>query len=196
MAKRGKNKEAVAIAKDVIEQIELRKYVATPGTYMRGLRLKTGDLQNQLTELLDERAKKCSVCALGSAFLSAVRLYDKFNVESGGSSIGAESMMGKLEEFFTQEEIGRIEAAFELSTDFLQGKDHSNPNWSISMPDSPMPFFIKLVENLTPENRLLTIMREVVRQNGGFDGRTADRFSKEVFKHYLARAIEEAYDAR
>jgi hypothetical protein len=61
----------IAVAKDVIAQVEARKYRATPGTYLfvKGLRVDE-DVQKPLLE----ESTKCNVCAVGAAFASAARL--------------------------------------------------------------------------------------------------------------------------
>jgi len=56
----------VAVAKDVIKQLELKKIVATPGTYVYG----HGKTDKQAT-------RRCQACMLGGAILALARLQPK-----------------------------------------------------------------------------------------------------------------------
>ncbi len=148
MARKGKNQECVAIAKDVLRQLETGKYIAQRGDYLMHvisadtydhpafddniLRAK-GDLQSALKII----KPICRVCAVGSMFISAVRKFDGFN--SNGYWYD-EAMKRILRRFFTSAEVRNIEEAFE----FREHGEHS-------------------------DTRLRRIMKFIIKNNGNFD---------------------------
>lgn len=80
--------KAIAICEDVLLQISNEKYVMTSGVYAE-LELNSNITQRtvndifkktQLDDLVAAKSVTCNVCAMGSAFMSAVRLGN--NVES------------------------------------------------------------------------------------------------------------------
>lgn len=179
-----KRQKAVAIAKDVLAQLRLRKYKAQSGTYVDSnlqRKLKNGDLQSQIMEL----ARPCSVCALGSAFLSAARLFDKIEVvkpktiedDFGFKVSDKDEVIQRdtdiepaLSDYFTEKELNDIEAAFE--------------KWEFDDYDGPeLRLLMESIEN--DEDRLTWIMKEIIRQNGTF---SASRANKEAIK--IDRAAE------
>jgi hypothetical protein len=74
-----KNEKAVLVAKDVLKQIKLKKYIPNAGTYIKknwdfddlkdlGLK-KKDDVRNNF-----DKIPQCQVCALGSMLLSCTKL--------------------------------------------------------------------------------------------------------------------------
>lgn len=123
-------KKRRAIANDVIAQIKARVFIATKGTYVThdtymghghgGESIEESNVTGELQKFVKARVNKanpCQVCALGSAFLSAVRLFDNFPVRKG--HWGQDKMRRKLREFFTNRELGVIEASFERASIFI-----------------------------------------------------------------------------
>ena len=117
MNKLGKREKRVAIAKDVIKQLRLGRYLAAStyfGTHIGGLVyhthgniLSSKQVQNEVQKL-----ESCCVCAIGAAFVSGVRLYDgisgaDWDVHLGQGSKGAQN-------FFTSTELITMERWFEL----------------------------------------------------------------------------------
>jgi hypothetical protein len=129
----------VAIAKDVLIQLQLKKYMATAGTYFSTDALpldKTNSLQHSFNKM-----ESCDVCALGACFVSGVRLADKIKVDaiidegtiiedgetevsSDYISASASTMHEYLDGIFDEQQLALIECAFEGSD--IQGVD----NWS------------------------------------------------------------------
>lgn len=74
LTKKQKQKMRIAVAKDVIIRIQMRKLTGKTGEYIirKGTSLKKYSTPNQAE-------KGCNVCALGAAFLSYVRLYNGAN---------------------------------------------------------------------------------------------------------------------
>lgn len=124
-----KAERRVAIAKDVLAQLRLERYVATEGVYVdhRVAELASTAPDKPLEKLLPQ-VKSCEVCALGACFLSAVRKYN--DVKAGeiddpetfmryDGSMMTEHMFNdttmrtKLARHFTDAQTGLIESAFE-----------------------------------------------------------------------------------
>lgn len=103
----------------MLEQLRLKKFVATRGTY-----LKIPGLEPQENKELQKQAKgkKCVVCAVGSAFMSGVRLFDNFKLQGyhmGFNEVQIErSEMTKfLKGAFGVPELKRMETYFEYYSD-------------------------------------------------------------------------------
>lgn len=106
--------KAVAIAKDVIEQLRLERVVAACGfgywgeSFRQVVRDNPGDLQPHMDEV-----NRCEVCALGAMFLSQIRLYDKvtgYDVRLKQSCLLHERL---IKEVFTELQHHLIEYSYE-----------------------------------------------------------------------------------
>jgi len=123
-------KKIIAIAKDVLAQIKAKKLKFRKGYgYVEGRiehkEMETIDLSAQLQDKLEVLQPACTVCALGSCFLSYVRLFNNVKVkECGDYAFSWEEekdwkfevddlLSGILSEVFTPVQIGLIELAFE-----------------------------------------------------------------------------------
>jgi hypothetical protein len=84
--RKSKPEQCVAIAKDVLLQLAAKKYKAEEGTYIRWVENKDWTDFNSSSKIPDlqsfllSKEPKCSVCAVGSAFLSMARLGDKISM--------------------------------------------------------------------------------------------------------------------
>ena len=150
-----KQKSAIAIAEDVLAQLKIGRYNAVRGVYLEtSVPLKEGDLQSQLKKNMTKR-KPCAVCAVGSMFISKVRLDDNFIIDrhdAGYSTVDGDLMCGLLEAAFTPDELSHIESAFEnYAEDY--GYDH----------------VADFLESLDDKEALKVLMTEVIRQGGMFD---------------------------
>lgn len=122
----------VAIAKDVLAQLNAKMILARSGVYFsskpveellntyesvsgswnydsRQDKLKAELEDTQLCDVLE--GQKCTVCGIGAAFVSAVRLGDDLTVPNAGTDDG--SMREYLVRYFEPEQVGAIESAFE-----------------------------------------------------------------------------------
>lgn len=139
-----KPQKAIAICEDVLLQIKNEKYAMTQGVYVelnidRNITQRTvQDIfrNNALDETLQAKSISCSVCAMGSCLLSAVRLgnevtvddvvefdydyvkkdeYGDYVVEPGSSLefTHGNDVWKKLEEAFTEREYRAMEFMFE-----------------------------------------------------------------------------------
>ncbi|MEP6756178.1 MAG: hypothetical protein ABJA67_11810 [Chthonomonadales bacterium] len=115
-------KKRRAIARDAIAQLKAETFIATIGTYVTqyasdGITSPHayGDLQ-KLIKAKVTKAKPCQVCALGTAFLSAVRLFNSVRIQGGDADA---ALRQTLHKFFSLQELGVIEASFEQSSGHL-----------------------------------------------------------------------------
>jgi hypothetical protein len=166
-----RQKAKIAIAADVIAQIKTRRYVAETGLYIGNLDIEgeTGDLQKVIKKQVTRR-NPCNVCALGSAFLSTVRLFDKFQLTEktkDGDAVEYNAMRSKLQQFFTRAELGVIEASFEVSSSHLLFDSPSETSTKIYTEfESNSNIYKDFLSDLDDEERLLWIMQAVIEQDG------------------------------
>ena len=126
----------VAIAKDVLKQLENDVYVAR-GVYFSGSGVLEDitsahespdndddinpDIGANLTgpQIQEEvkNLKSCQVCAIGAAIVSGIRLYDGVSGNMFDPCKGASSRAGQR--FFTKEQLGFMEGIFEATSDAL-----------------------------------------------------------------------------
>lgn len=150
----------VAVAKDVIAQVKIHNMTGQRGVYLkkRILHRHVGlDLQDVIRD-----EPKCTVCAIGGAFISTVRLFDEFKVESfhvaRNWTIDDSEMRKRLAGIFEFKQLGLIESAFE---GHLVGLG------------------VLYTRILDDSARLTVIMRNIVRNKGRFIP-TAKDLPKEV----------------
>ncbi len=99
----------IIIAKDVIAQIELGKYIPTSGKYCESKQITKGkDLQS----IILAPEFKCNVCELGGIFTSLIRIKDNFNTTQS-KSIDSNTMLPELKKYFSVKQLSLIEGAFE-----------------------------------------------------------------------------------
>jgi hypothetical protein len=156
-----KQKKKVAIAKDVIAQVKQHKYIPATGTYVGGyggnrIVVAVGDLQKAIRNV--SKKNPCEVCALGSAFLSTVRLYDRYTQSPQG--LRYPQMRRKLREFFSSRELGAIEASFEDSISYLRVRRDSI-DWTT------LYGYRAFLAKLSDMERLIFLM-QVIIDNGEF----------------------------
>lgn len=195
-----KSQMRVAIAKDVISQINSKKLIPETGVWMYDPRLGSIDeyIENLIDKAMDDakndtckfmpfnaraftkKVNRCKVCALGSIFVSAVNLYDDVEFESGDEAVQAfESLeFSPLSKYFSPHEMSFIETCFEGEdsahwTD-IDGKDSAIAiAYNRSFPSS--------------KGRLVSIMKNIVRNNGKFI--PEQDLTKEILIKNLANMI-------
>jgi hypothetical protein len=113
--------QRVAIAKDVLAQIEAKKLMAKRGTYVS---VEPEDITKEFKDTDQVRdlfaaSKKCQACAVGSLFMSAVGLHDKLTINqaplylSGRFGVGHSGCYGYLTMFFSEKQLEMMETIFE-----------------------------------------------------------------------------------
>lgn len=109
--KLSKKKQRLAIAHDVVQQVKMKKFIASPGIYHRigtdgPLSLdETSRLYSDMQKFLLESEKACNVCGLGAAFCSLARL--------GDETSWASRDRWALKPIFGYDQLALIEMAFE-----------------------------------------------------------------------------------
>jgi hypothetical protein len=158
---------AVLVAKDVLLQLKLKALQPCSGTYLRprsGIsweqvcptRSYKWDAQKQI----DKITEKCEACAIGSVFLSSIRLFDKLKVEGVRTSYRA-TMINYVEELqiFTSDNLDLIEKAFE---------EGAGLNGGVGVQDEKENRFNTQYWNSLSSKRLARIMRNVIKNKGTF----------------------------
>lgn len=170
-SKLSKAQKRVRIAKDVLAQLASGKFVPTPGTYVDvsdvdisedGGQAKVYAGDHQLQELYED-AKSCSVCAIGSIFVSAVQIADNLtSIEAESDFDGSHPEIGKMFDyigkFFTTEQLDLIESAFEADWDLEPGIISHELCLMVR----------KLYKGKDPETRMKLIMQNIIHNDGEF----------------------------
>lgn len=150
----------VAVAKDVLSQLNLNRYKPSPGVYLEFDSNELpdvfqGELQQHLPNLLEN---PCNVCALGALFVSQVNLYDEFPASNLRLECSSESdedclsispyeLKENLNKIFDRDIKTRIENCFEVRREFFEDTYLSEMN---------------------PEARMRMIMENIIANNGEF----------------------------
>lgn len=154
-------RQRIAIAKDVLEQIRLKTYVAVPGTYVDSETLSDladkADMDSEdfdLQKALLGNAPECEVCGLGAAFCSMARLGDKVSFEV------ADAPHESLTPIFGLQQVSLIEYTFE-------GGDAGGGEENLSGEEiqAARRFYRKYPK---ADKRLAAIFRNIVKNDGTF----------------------------
>lgn len=140
--KLGKMQRRVAIAKDVIKQLKAHKTKATLGTYLRGY--------------IDDRKNiECHACAAGALLLAKLGFVNKINVIYRPETAYKVNLQASkstcsiyLGDEFSDDELGKLECAFECW--WMTGNEKQIDRW----------------QNNSAKNRLLKLMRSIVKHKG------------------------------
>jgi hypothetical protein len=111
----------VAIAKDVLKQIKVENLVPEMGTYFRSLAIEEADGDAQVSKVV--RNAKCTVCAVGAAFVCAAKRFNAVKLAEVGGGDGSRYLDAEdyinpgiakyLTNFFSPEQLSLMECAFE-----------------------------------------------------------------------------------
>lgn len=167
-----KSEMRVAIAKDVIKQLNAEAYEAKCGGYVEFDESMpvVGSVQKFV------KKKTCTVCALGACFVSAVRKYNELNFEDltdsylEGGELGGE-IKGHLARYFSDKQMALIETAFETSAYFAErgGKYLISEKETAKAVEFGASYTsdnrLKAIMN---DNRLKAIMKNVIKNDGTF----------------------------
>jgi len=160
--------QRVVIANDVIKQIKANVYFATNNNYINNSGFEGCNLKSSVQTLLIEgKTKRCEVCALGCTFLSIIRYENNLTIKEyldshlGEFSSGRERML----KYFTKEQLGLIETAFERSTSFIIG--NSDFDEAMAAKDFWTNFWDYSYQ-INPNELLTNIMLNIIANNGTF----------------------------
>lgn len=153
-------RKAVAVARDVIAQLRLKRITASTGDYLiiDGVAY---DNPNQSFQETFRRNKgiKCEVCAIGAAYIGYI---NKFNNVTHDEVLnaGSETMIHTLSGIFQEYQLRLMEAAFE-------GRWILESNWyKDERVNRSILLFYKKYKHQS--QRLRAIMLNVIRNNGEF----------------------------
>ena len=152
LSKIPKAEARVLIAQDVLNQLNLKKIIATSGTYF-AFEDVPFDEKDFLREILDKT--QCQVCALGSLYYSRVQVANETRCDVVGkidddevtnSISNTETIMPDLSQYFDWSALDKIENYFE---GWFEGSTFYDNN-----PD--------------PEIRMRKIMQNIIDNNSDF----------------------------
>lgn len=170
----------IAIAKDVLAQLKAKKIVATRGCWtddpklgsiddFASTQLEKADKDSVEIKACDYASKvnKCRVCALGSLFLSGIRLYNgvswTLNKEDAFFDLSHDLFddieKSPLNKYFSTKQLQLIEATFE---------DGDGSCWLSSDRDHVLAraYYVKYRD---AEKRLIGIMNNIIDNEGTFN---------------------------
>lgn len=155
----------VAIAKDVLKQIAMRKYRVRLGRYISWLEPKSlpvCELIFKQSTLCDPNRQACRVCAIGGAIASGIRLFDK---KITGPLMGQGMQAGGIvSEWFTPAQALLIEAAFESTcSQTMQGFDGN----FTTIEDHARCIAFR-ARHRSPVSRAKAIFRNIIANKGEF----------------------------
>lgn len=169
----------VLIAKDVLAQIAARRYRPAPGWWLDDSNMsKLADyVDNRFEEMEDQKqcnisidandyvskVKSCSVCALGSIFMSQARTPGSvvFTAKTASAYEAFEDLStSPLSKYFSENQLVLIEACFE-GNDGMYACDISDGNTKLLS-----QAYVFTYKSSTA--RLTAIMRNIVRNKGTF----------------------------
>lgn len=160
-----KARKRVAIARDVIEQIRIRKIVPEEKTWVNVCEWKNGRPEGEDLRQALIKAKECSACALGAIFVCSV-FRDPGERVSGISNTyyyehevgGADDIHNKLRKYFTNKQLRMIELAFEEGNGWAFTED--------SRDEDAVRFGMQFS---SPAHRMEAIMNNIIDNNGTFN---------------------------
>ena len=175
--------QRVAIARDVIAQIDAHKYFGSSQYLIirdKKLRRKVEDADtSQLCSVLGE-IETCEVCARGALFLSTIRLKNHFQInelriDDGNVSIRYDTLEHSLERAFTKYQQAMIEYAYEgwdvahvFADAFHEGVTGGNPLLEDIFDQLKHSLESFSMRYKNDDNRLKAIMRNIIRNKGEF----------------------------
>lgn len=167
----------VAIAKDVIAQINLETYKPQKGTYVD---IHETDKANEIDNVDEKPADlmmsqgmvQCTVCAKGAMFMSHIRKdAGSCTIEEAQEGQDEDVIEDRLEDLFGEKQLDLIEAAFEKDDSF-----YSEVHEEDCFDDEYNPIDGNVAEKAqkwgrkytTDQKRLVAIMRNIIKNEGTF----------------------------
>ena len=177
-------KARIAIAKDVIANLDVGRMTAAQGEYFH-----LGDVTPGVDDTFEgvtlaikqpRGGTSCRVCAIGAACVSAVGLYDKApEAEDDWQSynnVDENTMRDVLARYFSRDQLGLIECAFERSIGFALGSDSPRAylarDFGLAARDRIIPSAVSPNNYITnpeaDEAILRAIMQNIIKNDGTF----------------------------
>lgn len=172
-SKLSKAKKRVAIAKDVLKQIRVGKYIANKGKYIS--RVDAPDIEDVYYQSDIKKnfskIKNCNVCAMGACLMSATKFANKLKFQDIGSGVGDlnnPKVKDLFKSIFSPEQLLLIERAFEDKTGgSTVGCDvFGLEEWDFEKQIQKCSEFYGEYNN--DETRLIGIMNNIIKNKGTF----------------------------
>lgn len=171
-SKLSKPQKRVAIAKDVLQQIKQKKYIAEAERYVS--RINFVDAFDSYGEDIKSNFKKikdCRVCAMGACLMSATKFANKLNFEDVGHSISDlknEKVQTLFAEIFSPKQLLLIETAFEGNNggDKVGEEIFEIDSCQYANEKIKCDKFHDKYDN--PQSRMIGIMENIIKNKGEF----------------------------
>jgi len=165
-------KKRVQIAKDVIEQLDLKKFVSSPGTYFNLKDVPDSyDYGNHELQKVLNDSGECKVCAKGAIFATKVLNYNNCVINTDdkfyfGTLELKESILSEnLSDIFSKKQLDLIENAFECDyTNICSDED------DVHLSDLVRARFMYgyICDDPDSTERMRLIMQNIIDNNGTF----------------------------
>lgn len=149
----------VALAKDVLASIKAKKYISSPGTYVSLIKNKCGyddSIDHTMENLMDTQVT-CEVCAIGSLFVSKFKLTKKTEFDG----MDDDDMIASMSGIFGMKALRKLEY-------FFEGRDVADEFSTDAKLEDDVLSFTSIKANRDPETRLVSIMQNIIDNNGNF----------------------------
>lgn len=172
-----KAQKRVAIARDVLKQLDNKRIKATSGIYFKGTaRLPEISLETEVQNII-EKTPQCNACALGSMFVCAVNAANRLKVKDLYArslspmlvSFSYADIDKYLSRFFSNRQLSMIESAFECSymRDF-EDVFYDN-DWAADKERELAQRCIAFGRTeRSDRKRMVKIMKNIIKNNGEF----------------------------
>lgn len=126
----------VVIAKDVLKQLRVGRFIAIRGTYVDVTKAKRREIMRKVGKQFQpivQKIKKCQVCAIGSVLMSYVDKYNECRIPTYGiSDFGREFAARVVEGSFSYDELKAMEDDFEYTTVYSSPSHRSSANAALT----------------------------------------------------------------
>ncbi len=157
--------QRIAIARDVIAQINAKKFIATNSVYAK-IASKTCSIDSQINKSLKEGKLTCQVCALGSLMMSHVNKTNHLTLRQlRDTEDEYELSKDRLKGIFSVDQLNLIELAFE---GWIVNNENQKlrTDWGYTaLGRIGEEFFDKYERS---DERLIAICRNIIRFRGRF----------------------------
>lgn len=160
-----KNKQRVAIARDVIASLRKGLYKAEAGTYL--LMEDTTKSGNEYVRTsivnLEKEGVVCEVCAIGSMFVSSIK-------KTGAKAMtdSDNKMIRSLSYVYTKKELRTLEMCFEGSDINATFEDCDEDDKDFQLSKDAKSFYKENGGYRQDERRLMAIMENIIENKGNF----------------------------
>lgn len=159
-----RSEKKILIAKDVLKNINSKKYIARGGDYLMfpNLQITTDSVRDNFNKI-----KECYVCALGACLLSTIKYKNKLLFRDIISIRSYDEQWDILKGVFSSKELANIEYCFEgnnVGTRVAEDRFNLTENNEIAR--IGIVYSDKFYNN--SRNIITKIMKNIIRNNGNF----------------------------